>query len=86
MKTKPFSTCCTCGHQWETGLNGSHSCTENMQNTIDDLQSKLLKISEFLENTAVPVFSLAKIDYPVSFGPTSNYNDLKNIIKLINTK
>jgi hypothetical protein len=23
----PISTCCTCGYSWNTGKNGSHSCS-----------------------------------------------------------
>jgi hypothetical protein len=25
-----ISTCCTCGHSWRTGTNGSHSCVDTL--------------------------------------------------------
>ena len=35
------SKCCTCGFEWETGKNGSHSCTEALLKQIDDLQDRI---------------------------------------------
>lgn len=33
-----LSTCCTCGYQWPTGQDGSHSCTQVMAATIARLE------------------------------------------------
>lgn len=29
-----ISKCCTCGYEWETGTNGSHSCSGKLRATI----------------------------------------------------
>jgi hypothetical protein len=44
------------------------------------LKAQVNCLSNFLENTAVPVFVLAVNDYPVSHGPASNLTDLNEVI------
>jgi hypothetical protein len=29
-----YCRCCTCGYEWRKGLNGSHSCAENLQKQL----------------------------------------------------
>ena len=29
------SKCCTCGYAWETGKNGSHSCSATMEENMN---------------------------------------------------
>jgi len=36
-----FSECCTCGHRWPTGTDGSHSCSEHLRQELD-ITDKLL--------------------------------------------
>lgn len=33
-----MSRCCTCGHEWPTGTDGSHSCAQVMQIQITELR------------------------------------------------
>ena len=35
------SKCCTCGFEWETGKNGSHSCAETLLKQIAGLQDRI---------------------------------------------
>jgi hypothetical protein len=37
----PQSTCCTCGHSWETGKNGWHICSEKLQADLKEANAKL---------------------------------------------
>jgi len=30
------SKCCTCGFEWKTGTNGSHSCSDTFQKKINE--------------------------------------------------
>jgi len=30
LENTDTSTCCTCGYEWKTGRNGSHSCTDTL--------------------------------------------------------
>jgi len=42
-----ISTCCTCGKQWQTGTDGSHSCSTNLLRKINFLEQKLLEIAQW---------------------------------------
>jgi hypothetical protein len=35
----PMSKCCTCGHQWPAGTNGSHSCASVLEQRIIALEA-----------------------------------------------
>lgn len=35
------SECCTCGSKWITGQDGSHSCVDNLQTKIEELEEDL---------------------------------------------
>jgi len=36
-----ISVCCTCGAEWRTGHDGSHSCTDKMAKSIKELKLEL---------------------------------------------
>jgi len=40
------STCPICGHQWVTGNNGSHSCTDKLLKTISAKDKELSETYE----------------------------------------
>lgn len=42
IKKKKICTCCDCGHQWEQGQDGGHSCVYN-------LKSRILKLEKAIE-------------------------------------
>jgi hypothetical protein len=31
-----YCRCCTCGYEWRKGLDGSHSCAENLERQLAD--------------------------------------------------
>lgn len=33
--------CCTCGHEWPRGQDGSHSCAQHMQRTIEQQAAEI---------------------------------------------
>ena len=38
-----YCRCCTCGYEWRKGLNGSHSCAENLQKQLAEAREAVLK-------------------------------------------
>lgn len=36
--------CCTCGHEWPRGQDGSHSCTQHMQQTIEQQAAEIERL------------------------------------------
>jgi len=41
-------TCCTCGHKWRRGLDGSHCCASVMRDTMAKQELKLGALKEHL--------------------------------------
>ena len=39
-------TCCDCGYQWIRGQDGSHSCTQYFQKTIEDLTLEVKRLKK----------------------------------------
>ena len=48
-----YCRCRTCGYEWRKGLNGSHSCAENLQKQLAEARKNELKLLQEVE----PVFS-----------------------------
>lgn len=46
-----ISKCCTCGYEWKTGLDGTHSCTSILNNKVDKANSILDMIIHELPRT-----------------------------------
>lgn len=44
-----ISTCGTCGYEWRTGQDGSHTCATRMAETIADLRAKNADLRSRLE-------------------------------------
>jgi hypothetical protein len=38
------SKCCTCGYEWLSGRDGSHSCTAELKKTIVGLENKYVEV------------------------------------------
>jgi hypothetical protein len=36
-----YCRCCTCGYEWRKGLNGSHSCAENLQRQLAEAERRI---------------------------------------------
>lgn len=39
-----MASCCTCGYEWRQGQDGSHSCTQHMQRTIEQLAAEIERL------------------------------------------
>ena len=48
-KNIELAVCCTCGHSWQKGRDGSHSCTAALLKRIDDLDKKLDQAIDLLD-------------------------------------
>ena len=81
---------------WGTGDSEEHVICDNCASCAPldiwndrpaetEISELLSKVGDFLQDTAEPAFILAMHDYPVSHGPESQYKELKNILKLIET-
>lgn len=57
MKT---STCCTCGHTWQTGANGDHSCSQVLAAEVCRLREENERLR--IENIALRE-DYARIDW-----------------------
>lgn len=45
--SKEMCQCATCGYEWQRGMNGSHSCTENLLATIEKMKKESIKVWAF---------------------------------------
>ena len=36
-----ISTCCTCGHSWQTGYDGRHSCSDVLTKKVEVLEKSI---------------------------------------------
>ena len=46
------SQCCTCGYEWITGRDGSHSCSQEMAKTIAAQQKQIDELMEVVKAVA----------------------------------
>ena len=49
------SQCCTCGYQWPTGHDGSHSCSENLLKKLDEWKAVFIETQRLLKNDSAIV-------------------------------
>lgn len=54
------STCLSCGYEWLTGTDGSHSCSSEMSKTIETLKGELKLKIEVAESRRKIITSLKK--------------------------
>ena len=52
IKMSDISRCCTCGYEWKTGLNGSHSCSTYLQKVIDQKDKDIKELTDNLDEAA----------------------------------
>lgn len=55
------SKCCTCGHEWPTGTNGSHSCTAVMERTIERIAGEVVMFTFIDESAFLEASPLRKL-------------------------
>ncbi len=74
------SKCCTCGYEWLTGTDGSHSCSSVMVKTIETLKDKAhkLDVTYFEINNIMNEGNKARCELRVEV------ERLKNLIRNIN--
>ena len=42
---RKVSTCCTCGYTWETGRDGSHSCSVELEKSLKNLKAEIVSLA-----------------------------------------
>jgi hypothetical protein len=47
MSDQELCTCCTCGYEWRTGQDGSHSCSKYLKAKLDAQSEELAALRAF---------------------------------------
>jgi len=50
---KQISECCTCGHTWATGQDGSHSCVRRLEGKIQIMEAAMKTFVERVDNGSI---------------------------------
>lgn len=72
-----MSECCTCGYQWPTGQDGSHTCSVYMQKKIDEQKVEIAQLTDMLILVDVKAMDFGNGNYAI---PEKTYRQVEKMV------
>lgn len=78
---KKMSQCCTCGTTWQTGRDGTHSCSAKLKTDLNVANEMIAKQDKLLRNF-LPYVAYDQYGGQVLVGGTFEYNESDDPVAL----